>query len=55
MDRPDLPVVFVSGYSAHIISERGILPPSTGLVMKPFTPQAILEAIADAMNAPVST
>jgi CheY-like chemotaxis protein len=55
MDRPDLPVVFVSGYSAHIISERGILPPSTGLVMKPFSPQAILEAIADAMNAPVAT
>jgi two-component system cell cycle sensor histidine kinase/response regulator CckA len=47
--RPDLPVVFISGYSAEIISERGNLPPSTVLVVKPFSPKEILNAISDAV------
>jgi two-component system cell cycle sensor histidine kinase/response regulator CckA len=49
-DRPELPVVFMSGYSAQIIAERGLLPPSTALVIKPFSPQVILDAIAVAMG-----
>jgi signal transduction histidine kinase/ActR/RegA family two-component response regulator len=51
LDRPALPVVFVSGYSAQIISERGILPSFINLVVKPFTPDDILEAVSDALNA----
>jgi signal transduction histidine kinase/CheY-like chemotaxis protein len=46
INHPHLPVVFVSGYSSEIIAERGILPPSTNLVMKPFTPDELLEAVA---------
>ncbi len=49
-DRPDLPVVFISGYSAQIISDRGNLPPSTVLVMKPFSPNEILAGLADAIS-----
>jgi signal transduction histidine kinase/ActR/RegA family two-component response regulator len=49
-EQPDLPVVFISGYSALTIVERGILPPSTSLVMKPFSPQELLEAMSHAMS-----
>jgi signal transduction histidine kinase/ActR/RegA family two-component response regulator len=50
LERPDLPVVFVSGYSAQTITERGLLPPLTDFVMKPFSPEDLLGAIAHAMH-----
>jgi two-component system, cell cycle sensor histidine kinase and response regulator CckA len=55
VSRPDLPVVFISGYSAEIISEREILPASTNLVRKPFSPEELLEAVsfANAQRTPV--
>jgi signal transduction histidine kinase/ActR/RegA family two-component response regulator len=48
--RPDLPVVFISGYSAEVISEREILPPTTHLVRKPFTPEDLLQAVSFAVE-----
>ena len=48
---PDLPVIFMSGYSAEMIFERGVLSPSTQLVKKPFAAAEILQAIADAVAA----
>ncbi len=44
-----LPVVFVSGYSRETIAEKGVLPPSTALVKKPFQPSELLEAMAQAL------
>lgn len=48
--RPNLPVVFISGYSAEVISEREILPPTTHLVRKPFTPEDLLQAVSFAVE-----
>jgi FixJ family two-component response regulator len=48
---PDLPVIFMSGYSAETIFERGVLSPSTLLVKKPFSAGALLEAVTDAVAA----
>jgi hypothetical protein len=49
-ERSELPVIFISGYSTETISERGILPPSTNLVTKPFSPEDLLHAMCDAMG-----
>jgi CheY-like chemotaxis protein len=50
-----LPVVFVSGYSREAIAEKGVLPPSTALVKKPFRPSELLEAMAQAIAESVPT
>jgi nitrogen-specific signal transduction histidine kinase/ActR/RegA family two-component response regulator len=50
LGKTDLPVVFISGYSADTITERGVLPPSTALVKKPFLPAELLEAMAHAID-----
>jgi hypothetical protein len=47
---PDLPVVFVSGFDSETIAERGILPPSTVLLNKPFSPLDLFESIREAVS-----
>lgn len=47
--RPDLPVIFVSGHSVETITERGILSSNTHLVNKPFAPGELLHAIREAV------
>lgn len=49
---PDLPVVFVSGYGAEAIAERGVLPASTSLLEKPFTAEQLLEVVRCSMIDP---
>ncbi len=46
LDKPDLPVVFISGYSSEAIAGRGHLTPFSTLVQKPFTPGELLSALA---------
>lgn len=43
--RPDLPVVFISGYGSEAIAERGVLSSSTSLLEKPFTAQQLLDVV----------
>jgi CheY-like chemotaxis protein len=47
--RPDLPVVFISGYSHDVIAHQGVLEPGVLLVEKPFTDQALLRAVHTAL------
>ncbi|MHB8681722.1 MAG: ATP-binding protein [Acidimicrobiales bacterium] len=47
---PDLPVVFVTGYGAENIAERGVLPAFVTLVEKPFTSEVLLNAIRSAFR-----
>jgi len=42
-------VVFISGYSEEAIAEKGVFPPSTAIVKKPFLPAELLEAMAQAV------
>ena len=52
-DHPDLPVVFMSGYSSEEASRRGLLPPGTAVLQKPFAPEALLgclRAVSDAAS-----
>ncbi len=47
-DRPDLRIVFMSGYTQGIIGTQGI-EADAALLEKPFTRKALLEAIAEAL------
>ena len=47
--RPDLPVVFISGYSHDVIAHQGVLEPGVRLVEKPFTDQALLRTVHAAL------
>jgi PAS domain S-box-containing protein len=44
---PDLPVLFMSGYSDDEILHRGVLPGGATLIPKPITPEALSVAVRD--------
>jgi PAS domain S-box-containing protein len=44
---PELPVLFMSGYSDDEILQRGILPGGATLISKPITPQTLSVAVRD--------
>lgn len=51
-DRPDLAVVFVSGYSEETITEDDRIPAGFEFVAKPFTRDQLLAAVRKRLNEP---
>jgi CheY-like chemotaxis protein len=49
--RPDLPVIFTSGYTDGEIVRRGLLAPGAVIVHKPFTPDAIVRVVRERLDA----
>jgi PAS domain S-box-containing protein len=49
--RPDLPVLFTSGYTDGEIVRRGLLEPGAAFVQKPFTPEAIARIVRERLKA----
>ncbi len=50
--RPDLPVVFMSGYPAAMLDADGALPPGVRLLAKPFTSQELADELNKLLTAP---
>lgn len=50
--RPDIRVVYVSGYAEHAIARHGILEEGCILLQKPFTPDALLAVVQTALATP---
>lgn len=48
--RPDLKVIFISGYAEGSLSHNGILAPGTVLVHKPFTIKALTTKLREIMG-----
>jgi CheY-like chemotaxis protein len=44
--RPGLPVLYISGHAEHAALRRGLADASVTLLQKPFTPEALLQAVA---------
>jgi signal transduction histidine kinase len=48
--RPDMKVLYVSGYSDNDIGDHGVLDPRYELLQKPFTPQTLARKIRDVIR-----
>jgi two-component system cell cycle sensor histidine kinase/response regulator CckA len=48
--RPDMKVLYVSGYSDNDIGDHGVLNPHFELLQKPFTPQTLARKIRDVIH-----
>jgi PAS domain S-box-containing protein len=50
VQRPNLKVLYMSGYTDKAIMHHGILKPNIAFLQKPFTPQALAEKVRVALN-----
>lgn len=48
--KPDLPILFMSGYTDDDIVRRGLLDPDQPFLQKPFTPDALVRRVADLLE-----
>jgi len=48
--RPDLPVLYMSGYSDELVADRGTLPAGSNVMRKPFTRRDLLAAIGETLG-----
>ena len=48
--RPEMKVLYMSGYTDDAIVHHGVLDPRTVLLTKPFTPDALTRMVAEVMN-----
>jgi PAS domain S-box-containing protein len=50
-ERPDVRVLFTSGYAEEFFSRRGELDPGVELLAKPYTPTALIERVSSKVEA----
>jgi CheY-like chemotaxis protein len=51
--KPDLRCLFVSGYAADVIADRGVLENGAGFLQKPFSLSALAVRVRDVLASPV--
>ena len=49
--RPEMKVLFMSGYTDESISRQGLLEPGMELLQKPFAPAALLKRVRRTLDA----
>jgi len=50
--RPDIKVLFMSGYTDDAIAHSGVLTPGTAFIEKPFTPVGLARKIREILGSP---
>ena len=50
MARPDIPVLYISGYTNDTMEQHGILEEGMSFLRKPFTPEGIARALRDILD-----
>jgi CheY-like chemotaxis protein len=51
LSRPDLPVLYLSGYTDEAIARQGVLNPGIALLEKPFRPRDLAERVREALGS----
>jgi PAS domain S-box-containing protein len=52
--RPELKVLYISGYSGEVIAHRGVLDAGVAYLGKPFTPASLAAKVREVLNEPRS-
>jgi len=52
--RPEMKVLFMSGYTGNALAQQGTLDPTVGFIQKPWTPEGLCEKIRAVLTAPSS-
>ena len=50
-DRPEMPILFLSGYTDQAIARQGILNPGVALLEKPFRPRDLAARVREALDS----
>ena len=50
--RPEMKVLFMSGYSEEAIAHHGVLNPGTEFLQKPFTTETLIRKVREMLDAP---
>ena len=50
--RPEIRVLYTSGYTDNTITQLGVLDPGTPFIQKPFTPDALVRKIREVLDRP---
>jgi PAS domain S-box-containing protein len=48
--RPDIKIIFMSGYTDDVISHHGVLEPGFNFIQKPITPSRLAEVLSDVLK-----
>jgi FixJ family two-component response regulator len=51
--RPNLRVLYMSGYTYNVIAEDGTLEEGISFLQKPFTPQVLSQKVRETLDRPV--
>jgi len=51
--KPDIKILYVSGYTDNVIAHHGILDPEINFLQKPFTIESLLTKVREIMDKPV--
>jgi CheY-like chemotaxis protein len=53
--RPDLAVLYMSGYTDHALLHRGVIEQGTAFLQKPFLPEALLKKVDELLRSNVNS
>jgi two-component system cell cycle sensor histidine kinase/response regulator CckA len=53
-ERPALRVLYMSGYTADIVSQRGVIEDGAAFLSKPFTEETLTQGVRRALDGPAT-